>query len=209
MKKVITLVMTTVLLVSLFCVSVFAAPRDFQKDPDQLSFDQVFVNGSMIANGGDNAVAARNVDGSKGDVTSVGFYGWFGTKSGSIDKFGYQIDDGTPIYGEFTKEAEDAVIAAGGELRFIITIDVTGLKDGKEHTIRAVAKLKDGTEVKLNRIADKDRDVMIKYTAPKAADPAPADPTPADPKPTGDSAIVLALLAVSALTLVVSRKKAF
>ncbi len=78
--------------------------------------------------------------------------GWIGFTE-KIAKFGYIIDNGAAVYGDFANEAEAAVKANnnGGEYaqRFAIVINVGGLGNGT-HTICAVAKLASGDVVKMN-----------------------------------------------------------
>ncbi|MBP5766355.1 MAG: NPXTG-anchored protein, partial [Clostridia bacterium] len=111
-------------------------------------------------------------------------------------------------FGDFKFEpTEDAVIQAGGESRYLITIDVSGLKDGKEHKIQAVAKMDNGDIVKLNRFEDgKDRDAYVNYKAQYVEQPH-TDPVPQ----TGDATVALiSIVAVISLAaVVIFRKRAF
>ena len=183
--------------------------RDFDKNKgDHMSYDQILVNGAEIANGNDAVIANKAlVDGSDGHITSVAMHGWYGNDSAKIVSYGYMIDGGEPVYGDFTVDCEPEVIQAGGESRFTITIDVTGLKDGKEHKIQAVAKMDNGDIVKLNRFEDgKDRDAYVNYKAQLVEEPH-TDPVPQ----TGDATVALiSIVAVISLAaVVIFRKRAF
>ena len=114
------------------------------------------------------------------------------------------IDGGEPVYGEFkVPDALDLadVIAAGGDSRFKVVVDVSGLKDGQIHKIEVVARLQNGEIVLLNR-NDKDRAVFVNYQAMLEE----SNPT------TGDAAVALfAAAAVVMLGALVAfkRKRAF
>ena len=185
-----------------------AGLRDFDSAKgDHMSYDKIYVNGDEIADGNDAVIAAKAlVDGSDGTIENVAMYGWYGNDNSKIESFGYMIDNNDPVYGEFKFEpTEQAVIDNGGESRYKIVIDVTGLKDGKTHKIQAVAKLENGEIVKLNRNDNgtKDRDAYVNYKAVKVEEPQPT---------TGDMTIaliaVVAVLAVAAV-VVISKRKAF
>ena len=151
--------------------------RDFSKaEGDNLSYDTIFVNGTNQADGNDAVIALKKlVDGSDGSITSVGLRGWYGNKNYAIESFGYTVDGGEPVYGDFKEATEDAVLSDGNggpfASRYLITVDVTGLAKGKDYTIRAVAKLSNGDVVVLNRVdnpgtdKEKDRDVYLIYRA--------------------------------------------
>ncbi len=157
--------------------------RDFDAaEGDALSYDQILVNGSEIANGNANVIAAKQlIDGSDGSITSVSMHGWYGNANLAIDQFGYMIDGGEPVFGEFKVATEDGVLTAGGPYasRFTITVDTAELPAGSDHTVRAVAKLENGDIVILNRVDnpgeanEKDRDVYFVYR-PEAPDHEPA-----------------------------------
>ena len=156
-----------------------AGLRDFDSAKgDKLSYDQILVNGTQIANGNDAVIAAKAlIDGSDGSVSNISMHGWFGNANSKVASYGYIIDDAEPVYGDFAATAEQAVIDAGGDSRYTVTVDVSELQDGAEHVIWVVAKLENGAIVKLNRYDNrgqdngKDREVYVNYTAP-AAQPA-------------------------------------
>ena len=196
--------------------------RDFDSAKgDKLSYDQILVNGAEIANGNDAVIAAKGlVDGSDGSVTTIAMHGWFGNANSKIASYGYTIDGGEPVYGDFAVAAEQDVINAGGESRYTVTVDVSGLQDGAEHTIWVVVKLDNGDIVKLNRYDNrgqeggKDREVYVNYKAPLTETPPETQPTTGGeevPK-TGDAAVamfaVLAVLAMGA-AVVFAKKRSF
>ncbi len=183
--------------------------RDFAADKgDHMSYDQIFVNGAEVANGNDAVIAKKAlIDGSDGSITTVAMHGWYGNDNAKIVSYGYTIDGGEPVYGDFALACEPEVIKAGGESRFTITVDVTGLKDGKEHKIQAVAKMDNGDIVKLNRFeGEKDRDAYVNYKAQYVEQPH-TDPVPQ----TGDATVALiSIVAVISLAAaVIFRKRAF
>ncbi|MBQ2306234.1 MAG: LPXTG cell wall anchor domain-containing protein [Clostridia bacterium] len=196
--------------------------RDFDSAKgDKLSYDQILVNGAEIANGNDAVIANKKlVDGSDGSVSTIALHGWFGNANAKIASYGYTIDGGEPVYGDFAVAAEQDVINAGGESRYTVTVDVSGLQDGAEHTIWVVVKLDNGDIVKLNRYDNrgqeggKDREVYVNYKAPLTETPPETQPTTGGeevPK-TGDATVamfaVLAVLAMGA-AVVFAKKRSF
>lgn len=194
--------------------------RDFDSAKgDKLSFDQILVNGAEIANGNDAVIAAKAlVDGSDGSVSTVALHGWFGNANAKVESYGYTIDDGEPVYGEFSSAAEPEVVNAGGESRYTVSVDVSELKDGAEHKIWVVVKLDNGDIVKLNRYDNrgqegaKDREVYVNYKAP-ASQPETVPSTEPETVPqTGDVTVamfaVIAVLAMGAAVVFV-KKRAF
>ena len=182
--------------------------RDFSKDAgDKLSFDQILVNGTEIANGNSAIIAAKkNIDGTKGDINTVTLHGWYGNANQDIDKFGYQINGGTIIYGEYKAATEPQVLdptQGGGPKasRFTMDIDVSNLRG--ENTIWVYVKLANGDEVKLNRFEnrgtadEKDREIYVVYNGPAAA------------PNTADASMIIFIVAAAAIALVVLKKKVF
>ncbi len=188
---------------------------------DKLSYDQILVNGAEIANGNDAVIAAKTlVDGSDGSISTIAMHGWFGNANSKIVSYGYTIDGGEPVYGDFAVAAEQDVINAGGESRYTVSVDVTGLQDGENHEIWVVVKLENGDIVKLDRYDNrgqegaKDREVYVIYKAPKTEAPSTQpDTQPETQQPqTGDAAVamfaVLAILAMGAV-VVFAKKRSF
>ena len=206
--------------------------RDFSSDSgDHLSYDQILVNGNQIANGNDAVIENKQlIDGSNGDIQSITMHGWFGNDNSKIASYGYRIDGGDPVYGDWAVDCEPQVIEAGGESRYTINVDVSGLKDGATHKIDAVVKLENGDIVVMNRNDNgtKDREVFVNYKAFVEQAPVPttepvAEPTTAPVEPTtepavephtqtGDAAIaVIAVIAVLAIgaAVVFAKKRSF
>ena len=193
--------------------------RDFSKEKgDALSYDWILINGEKVADGNEEVIAKKQlIDGSDESVNTIGMRGWYGNANSKVASYGYMIDDNDPVYGEFKVEAEDAVIAAGGDSRFVVTVDVSELKDGETHKIRVVAKLENGDIVILNRNeSGKDRDIYVNYkapasqTAPETDEPAPQTDEPAPQ--TGDATVAMfavVLVAVMGAAVVFSKKRAF
>lgn len=161
--------------------------RDFNADTDKQYFDRILINGEIKAEGNDAVAELKaNVDGSEGNITTIGMYGWFGLKdaetdySTMLDSYGYIIDDGKPVFDKsfnLAEQSEPDVINGNG-LRYQINVDVSALQDGQNHTIKGCAKLANGDLVIFNR---ENREAIINYKAPlKAEDPTeePAAETP-------------------------------
>ena len=119
------------------------------------SLDDVRVGGTAFLTGDGSAaeqLAARNdtVLFDLGDAHDyVTFSGWVGFDQ-PIDRFGYCVDGGRCVFGDFSMPAEDAVKQAGGRSasRFEITIPLFSLGAGV-HTAAVVARLADGRTVRL------------------------------------------------------------
>ena len=83
---------------------------------------------------------------------ALAFRGWIGFEQ-EITMFGYQVDDDEPVFdifnGAFVETTEDAVNEAGGQYAKRYNVVVPLVKAGV-YTFRVVAKLADGTVVKLN-----------------------------------------------------------
>ncbi len=188
--------------------------RDFDAaQGDALSYDQILVNGSEIANGNSAVIAAKKgIDGTDGSIETVTLHGWYGNASQAIDQFGYQINGGRVVYGDFKSATEDAVYGAGGQYasRFTVPVDVSALKnDG--NVIWIWAKLANGDEVQLNRFDnrgsdnEKDREVYVIFNAPASQGQGGQEPG----VPTADASMVLFVVAAAAIALVLLKKKAF
>ncbi|MCR5695258.1 MAG: PT domain-containing protein [Clostridia bacterium] len=153
--------------------------RSFNADTDKQYFDKIYVNGEERADGNDAVAALKaGIDGSDGSVSTIGMFGWFGLVDTSVsfadvlDSFGYIIDDGTPVFDKaFAIETEQAVIDGNG-LRYRITVDVSGLQDGKDHVIKACVKLNNDELVYFDR---PDREAIINYKAYLPATPEPTE----------------------------------
>ena len=143
--------------------------RDFDSSKgDALSYDQILVNGTAAANGNDAVIALKQlVDGSDGSITSVGMYGWYGNAESPTVAFGYSIDGGDIVFGDFFSETgSDVTGLNANNRRFTITVDVSGLTKAEDHLIRVYAQLENGDVVTLNRFeSGKDRDIYINYRA--------------------------------------------
>ena len=146
--------------------------RDFSKDAgDALSYDQILVNGTGIANGNDAVIAAKAlIDGSDGSISTIAMHGWYGNANSETVAFGYKIDDADPVFGDFFVETESAVTDLGANnRRFTVTVDVSNLPKGKDCVIRVVAKLANNDIVTLNRFeSGKDRDIYVNYRSEAA-----------------------------------------
>ena len=193
--------------------------RDFDADKDKQYFDAIFVNGEIKANGNDEVAALKAmVDGSNGDISSLGLFGWFASGS-PISQFGYIVDSNDPVFSDdfvtgYGSDEEKATIEgtlAGGR-RYLVTVDLSSLQDGNDHVIKVVAKLENGDIVIFNR---PNREAIVNYKAPKTETPPETQPAtqPETQQPqTGDAAVamfaVLAILAMGAV-VVFAKKRSF
>ena len=193
--------------------------RDFDADKDKQYFDAILVNGEIKANGNDEVAALKAmVDGSNGDISSLGLFGWFASGS-PISQFGYIVDSNDPVFSDdfvtgYGSDEEKATIEgtlAGGR-RYLVTVDLSSLQDGNDHVIKVVAKLENGDIVIFNR---PNREAIVNYKAPKTETPPETQPAtqPETQQPqTGDAAVamfaVLAILAMGAV-VVFAKKRSF
>ena len=85
-------------------------------------------------------------------VSNITLRGWMGFET-EIDSLGYIIDNGEPVYvmKYGSQDTEDAVKTVAGKYatRYVITVPTDKLTIGS-HVITLVAKMKEGTVVKLN-----------------------------------------------------------
>ncbi len=127
-----------------------------------LSFDELRPNGNTDWNAGvfhpinGGSIAWDHVASVSSEVTFLQFFGWIGTKDAEIGTFGYQIDDGEPIWdAAFTHTTgSDVINAATGSFgasnasRMQIDIDLAGLSG--EHTVSVCYKDPSGSIVLLD-----------------------------------------------------------
>ncbi len=165
-----------------------------------MSFDTFFVNrvqlDNIIMNNVDGGASAkleeydRTIDGHEAEYTSFTFRGWVGFLDPMVE-VGYQIDENDPIMVDNCfKATEQPVKGAGGEYaqRIEVEVDVTGLQDGIEHEIRAVAKIQgeDGEPYYAYMNQDEvNANMQFYYIAPGDPPPPTDTPVPTDtPEPT-------------------------
>jgi hypothetical protein len=146
MKRSINILFTLLILVLLLTLNVNAAESKMSK----VSFDTVGytpAGGSEVTlkDGQADLYLSENPQSfAEGEWETVFIRGWAGDTA-EIETFGYKIDGGEFVAGEFKQATEAAVLAAGGEhaSRFKVVVPVKTLKPGA-HTATAYAKLKDG-----------------------------------------------------------------
>lgn len=146
MKKLTRIMFTLLIVILLFTLSISAEEGKMEK----LSYDTVGytpVGGSevMLKDGMAEDFLKNNPQSfNEGEWESIYLRGWAGD-SAPIETFGYKIDGGEFVAGEFKQVTEPAVLAAGGEhaSRFKVVVPVKTLKPG-EHVATAYAKLTDG-----------------------------------------------------------------
>ncbi len=121
-----------------------------------LSFDELRLNngdGASIFTPG-HAADWNGVATLDASTTALYFWGWVGVK-GDLGRFGYQIDDGEPIFDAgYAVNADDAVVGnatgtgADHASRMGITVDLSAL-NGK-HTVHVLYQSAVGNVVKLS-----------------------------------------------------------
>lgn len=169
-------------------------------DGQGMSFDTFFVNrvqlDNIVMNNIDGSASAkledidRTIDGHDDDYQNFTFRGWVGFLDPMI-AVGYQIDENDPVMVDNSfKPTEGPVKAAGGEnaQRIEIEVDVTGLQDGIEHEIRAVAKIQGEDGEPYFSYINQDEvnaNMQFYYIAPGDPPPPTDTPVPTDtPAPT-------------------------
>ena len=109
------------------------------------SWDNIFVDGEMMVNGGADGWLASNPI--EGDIASLGVRGWSYVSTG-ISAYAYAIDGGEAVKSaDFINDRPD-VKAAINEIAegFDISIDVSGVAEGA-HTVKIYAVAPDDTLV--------------------------------------------------------------
>ena len=165
-----------------------------------MSFDTFFVNRVQLDNiimenvdGGASAkleAYGRVIDGHEAEYTSFTFRGWVGFLEPMVE-VGYQIDENDPVMVDNCFKATEAPVkSAGGEFaqRIEVEVDVTGLQDGIEHEIRAVAKIQGEDGEPYYAYINQDEvnaNMQFFYIAPGDPPPPTDTPVPTDtPEPT-------------------------
>ena len=160
-----------------------------------VSFDTLYVDGEMVANGTVPTWVEENLTDRTFDtdsVSKIGIRGWAAFDQ-AITAFGYIENGALTLDASFATERAD-VVAAGfaNGVGFEIDIPVAATSG----TIVAVAQLADGTIVALNG------GQSTAFTLSSATNPAPA---------TADSSMVVFMIAAAAFvaTVVLAKKKEF
>ncbi len=118
-------------------------------------FETVTLDGiPCFAESGDqdgHLTAADNRISIPEDAVALSVGGWIGYDR-PIDSFGFCMDGGEPVFGNFALYTEDNVKSAGGQyaLRFAIHVPLFDLTPGA-HTLELLARLHDGTLVRLRQ----------------------------------------------------------
>lgn len=203
------------------------------------SFDTLFVNDVMnfnepSENGMIDGEASkkldlhdRTVDGSDGSVTVLKFRGWIGFDK-EIEQFGVKVNDKITYSDDFRRDAETAVLNAGGQYasRFEISVDPATLTG--TNTIVGVARLAGGIVVELDgqeheKVGGKTANTSFTYIGVPAENPGTEPATQPGTEPgtqpatqpetvpqTGDAEVamfaVIVVLALSAAVVFVKKK---
>ena len=151
--------------------------RSFDADlGDKLSFDKIYLNGVEAADGNGPVIALKKgIDGTKGDISQISLYGWYGNLNSETVAFGYRINGEEIVFGDFFFDTESEVTNLGANnRRFVIPIDVSSYT-GPGHEIWIYAKLQNGDVVKLDRFDnrgqdnEKDREIYVIYNGPNTS----------------------------------------
>ena len=158
MKRVLALVITLLMVASLMPFAASAeeiADIDGYEGKAYVIFDNVCANeeANLLSPLGGATAWITEHDGiiadSESAYQSIFFTGWVAFDQ-EIKGFGYRIDDGEIVFkDEFTREAEEAVMAAAATVpcdyaaRYVIGIPTEGLKGA--HTLNTFVKLADGS----------------------------------------------------------------
>ena len=106
---------------------------------------------STTGNQDEHLTAAGNLISIAEETNAITFAvsGWIGFDR-PIDCFGFRIDGEEPVFGNFALYTEDNVKSLGGDhaLRFAIYVPLFDLNPG-DHTLELLARLNDGTVVRL------------------------------------------------------------
>ncbi len=110
------------------------------------TFDSLIIDGVINFNLGDGDASYaldrynRIVNGEDGNVKLIRYRGW-ACYEDEIDAFGYQINDGEPVFGDFWETLDGEGLGTNAR-RFDITIDVTNLRGS--NSINVVVRLVNG-----------------------------------------------------------------
>ena len=123
-----------------------------------MSYDTFFANGEMYFEQDGQAdmwlaMQDNTVEFAAGAAhDSIALRGWIGFAQ-PIAQFGYFIDDGDFVFGDFAQYTDNSVLIAGGEhaSRFLITVPMADLEPGT-YKVGFVAQLEDGSVVLLNAV---------------------------------------------------------
>lgn len=194
MKKNFLIVLTLLIVISLFAFNVFAEETKMLTTSfDTVGYTAVGESEVTLKDGQADVFLEENPQSfAVGKLESVYLRGWTGDTD-KIETFGYKIDDGEFVAGEFSQATEEAVLGAGGEFasRFKVVIPVKSLSPG-EHTATAFAKLEDGRVLEV---------ASFPFTVTgEATNPG-----------TGSDAILLVSIALAAIcmTLVLTKKRVY
>ena len=129
-----------------------AAPELINSYYDELLYDDTqILSGSVDKKVIDPANRA-SLDFEKGKVSNITVRGWaqLSDNVADIKGFGYSIDGGAVVEGEFVQDraAELAQAGVAGAQGFLVVVPVSDLEAG-EHTIDAYVIAADGTQIKL------------------------------------------------------------
>lgn len=193
MKRTFQILFTLLIVMLLFTSNVFAEETKMKA----ISFDTVGYTPAGAAevtlkDGSAGAFLATNPQSfDEGAWDSVYLRGWAGDTA-AIETFGYKIDGGAFVAGEFKQATEAAVLGAGGEhaSRFKVVVPVKTLKPG-EHTATVFAKLTDGRVLEV---------ASFPFTVTGEVNPE-----------TGSNAIIIVSFALVAMSmvLVLAKKRAY
>lgn len=180
-----------------------------------VSYDGLYYDGTLkLKEGGvdKQIILPENrseLDFTKGDVKVITVRGWARVSENTADikGFGYSIDGGDVVEGEFVQDRPDLATAGfPGGVGFNVNIPVEDLEEG-EHSIDVYLITKDGEQIKIVKDRSTDEQQIINQVGVTFMVNKPADGP--DNPPTADVAIIaVAAVAAVALAGVMIGKKA-
>ncbi|MBP5208787.1 MAG: hypothetical protein J6330_10075 [Clostridia bacterium] len=144
----------------------------------------------------------------KGAVSNISMYGWVRLSENieDIQGFGYSIDGGEVVTGDFVKDRAAELSGAGfpGGQGFLVTVPVADLEAG-EHSIDVYVIAGDGTQIKVIKVKnDVEYQVGVTFTVTETVTE-PDDTTepdePGEDNPGTSDVAVVALASLAAIAL--------
>ncbi len=178
MKKFMSIVLALALFTAVSALPVFAADYVDYLDADYTGnyWDDLWIDDEHVANSlpvsPDQYISNNGglIDNSDGSISEISVRGWVGFTQ-EIKAMGYCVDDGDMVEdaNAFEEAPDEGILAAAGEYgtRFKIVIPVGTIAGS--HTITIVAKLADGTLVKINNETQPSLNMVIEYEGPETA----------------------------------------
>lgn len=193
-----------------------AAPELINSYYDELLYDDTQILAGSVDKKVIDPANRESLDFEKGKVSNITVRGWaqLSDNVADIKGFGYSIDGGAVVEGEFVQDraAELAQGGVAGAQGFLVVVPVSDLEAG-EHTIDAYVIAADGTQIKLVKdrsTADAQviNPIGVTFTVsdptvtePDVTEPETTEPTENPDNPKTSDVAVIALASVAAVAL--------